>query len=183
MRRQQQTPSRPFKVGCRKENSPVAWIGTILDEVGEQSAPAVGRNLVGAKLAVRFPEAGFHGSVPDIETTQAGDFVLGTTAFHVTTTPNSTMIEKCGTNLSVGLHPVLLVPRAAVPKAIHVAEDLGLEKCITIVAIEDFIALNIVEMSEGNDAEFVKTLKEIVTVYNRRLGEVETDMSLKIEIE
>ncbi len=93
------------------------------------------------------------------------------------------MIDKCGENLEAGLHPVLLVPRAAMSKAVHLAEERRLERRITIVAIEDFVALNIVEMSEGRDAEFVKTLKEIVAVYNRRLVEVEADLSLKIEIQ
>jgi hypothetical protein len=175
-----------LKVNCDRQHSPVAWIGSILDQAKGRSGGKVEQHLVGAKLEKRFPKATIPnnpGHAGDVQTGRAGDFSLGTTVYHVTAAPARAVIEKCGANLSAGLHPVLLVPRDAVAKAVHVAEDVGLDKRITIVAIEDFVALNIVEMSEGKDVEFVKTLREIVTVYNRRLGEVETDMSLKIEIE
>lgn len=175
-----------LKVNCDRQHSPVAWIRSILDQAQGRSGGKVEQHLVGAKLEKRFPMATIAnnpGHAGDIQTGRAGDFALGTTVYHVTAAPARAVIEKCGANLAAGLHPVLLVPRNAVTKAIHVAEDAGLDQRITIVAIEDFVALNIVEMSEGRDIEFAKTLKEIVNVYNRRLGEVETDMSLKIEID
>ena len=81
------------------------------------------------------------------------------------------------------MHPVLLVPRDQTDKARHIAEDQGIANRVTIIAIEDFIALNIIEMSTGQQQEFVNTLKKIVEIYNRRLQEVETDMSLKIELQ
>lgn len=175
-----------LKINCDRQHSPVAWIASILEQAKGRSGGKVEQHLVGAKLERRHPKAKIPnnpGHAGDAQTGRLGDFSLGTTIYHVTAAPARAVIEKCGENLAAGLHPVLLVPRAAVSKAVHVAEDQGLDKRITIIGIEDFIALNIVEMAEGKDAEFVKTLKEIVTVYNRRLGEVETDLSLKIEIE
>ncbi len=175
-----------LKVTCDRQHSPVAWIGSILEQAKGRSGGRVEQHLVGAKLEIRFPEAEIPnnpGHAGDVQTGRAGDFAMGTTVYHVTAAPARAVIEKCGANLTAGLHPVLLVPRNAVSKAVHVAEDLGMDKRITILAIEDFIALNIVEMAGGANAEFVKTLKEIVAVYNRRLAEVETDMALKIEIE
>jgi hypothetical protein len=80
------------------------------------------------------------------------------------------------------LHPVLLVPRQQVEKARHIAEDRAIADRITIIAIEDFIALNIIELSTGEQQQFVSTLKDILQRYNRRLEAVETDLSLKIEI-
>jgi len=38
-------------------------------------------------------------------------------------------------------------------------------------------------MSEGEESRFIETLGEILNAYNRRLEEVETDLSLRIEIE
>lgn len=175
-----------LKVNCDRQHSPVAWIGSILEQGKGRSGGKIEQHLVGAKLERRFPAEQISnnpGHAGDVQTGRAGDFTLGTTVYHVTAAPARAVIEKCGANLAAGLHPVLLAPRDAVAKAVHVAEDLALDKRVTIVAIEDFIALNIVEMSAGKDVEFVKTLKEIVAVYNRRLVEVETDMSLKIEIE
>lgn len=175
-----------LKISCDRQHSPVAWIGSILGQAKERSGGRVEQHLVGAKLERRFPNERIPnnpGNAGDLQTGRAGDFSLGTTVYHVTVAPARAVIEKCAENLGAGLHPVLLVPRDAVNKAVHVAEDLGLDKRVTIVAIEDFVALNIVEMSVGRDAEFANTLKSIITVYNRRLGEVETDLSLKIEIE
>jgi Domain of unknown function (DUF4928) len=50
------------------------------------------------------------------------------------------------------------------------------------VAIEDFIALNIIEMSVGDQQQFIEKLRAIVESYNTRLEAVETDLSLKIEL-
>ncbi|MGH9203756.1 MAG: DUF4928 family protein, partial [Vicinamibacterales bacterium] len=175
-----------LKITCDRQHSPIAWIGSILEHAKGRSGGKVEQHLVGAKLEKRFPQANIPnnpGHAGDVQTGRAGDFPLGTTVYHVTAAPSRSVIEKCGANLAARLHPVLLVPRDAVAKAVHVAEDSDLDKRISIVAIEDFIALNILEMSDGRDAEFVRTLEEIVGVYNRRLSEVETDMSLKIEIE
>lgn len=175
-----------LRVNCDRQHSPIAWIESILNQAKGRSGGRVEQHLVGAKLERRFPTATIPnnpGHAGDAQTGRAGDFSLGTTVYHVTAAPARAVIEKCGANLAAGLHPVLLVPRDAVTKAVHVAEDVGLDKRITIVGIEDFVALNIVEMSEGKDADFVSTLSEIVAAYNRRLDEVETDMSLKIEIE
>jgi hypothetical protein len=175
-----------LKVNCDRKHSPVTWIGSILEQARERSGGKVEQHLVGAKLERRFPTipiANNPGHAGDVQTGRPGDFSLGTTVYHVTAAPARAVVEKCGANLRSGLHPVLLVPRDAVSKAIHIAEDASLEERITIVAIEDFLALNILEMSEGNEDSFIQTLREIIDTYNRRLGKVETDLSLRIELE
>jgi hypothetical protein len=111
-----------------------------------------------------------------------GDFRLGTTCFHVTPAPGNAVISKCKDNIQSGLHPVLLVPRELVLKARHFTEAVNVAEQITVIAIEDFIATNIIEISEGKQSEFFDTLKAIIAAYNRRLEEVETDMSLRIEL-
>ena len=47
---------------------------------------------------------------------------------------------------------------------------------------EDFIALNILKLATDENKDFFTVLKEIVEMYNRRLLEVETDLSLQIEV-
>jgi hypothetical protein len=175
-----------LKIACDRRNSPVAWIGAILEQSRDRSGGKVEQHLVGAKLEERFPGvniANNPGHAGDVQTGRSGDFELGSTVYHVTAAPGRSVIEKCGQNLAAGRHPVLLVPRNAISKAVHVAEDQGLDQRITIVAIEDFVALNIVEMTSGDESQFIGMLRQIVSVYNRRLAEVETDASLKIEIE
>lgn len=175
-----------LKVNCDRQLSPAAWIQGILGEAKSKSGGKVEQHLVGAKLAVRFPDE----QVPnhpshagDVQTGRAGDFVLGSTCYHVTAAPGGHVVEKCKANLGAGLHPVLLAPRGEpVTKARHLAEDKGIADRITVLAIEDFIALNIIEMSMGEQREFVGVLRKIIEKYNKRLEEVETDLSLKIEI-
>jgi len=80
------------------------------------------------------------------------------------------------------LHPVLLIPREQENKARILAQDEGIDKELTIVSIEDFVALNIIELATEESKDFFGVLKEIVEIYNKRLSEVETDLSLRIEV-
>lgn len=175
-----------LKVNCDRQLSPASWVRNILVEARGRSGGKVEQHLVGAKLEQRHPDVTIPnnpGHAGDVQTGRAGDFAVGSTTYHVTASPGSDVVEKCRANLGAGLHPVLLVPRDQVDKARHLAEDQEVDERITIIAIEDFIALNIIEMSTGQQQAFIAVLKSIVDKYNRRLAEVETDMSLKIEVE
>lgn len=81
------------------------------------------------------------------------------------------------------MHPFLLVPRDQVDRARHLAEAQGIAERMTIAAIEEFVAQNIIELSGGDQQAFVTVLKAIIQRYNDRLEAVETDLSLKIEID
>jgi hypothetical protein len=175
-----------LKVNCDRQLAPAKWVGNILLEAKGRSGGKVEQHLVGAKLERRHPDVDIPNNpshAGDAQTRRPGDFIVGSTAYHVTAAPGSAVVEKCATNLTVGLHPVLLVPRDQTDKARHIAEDQGIAERMTIFAIEDFIALNIIELSKGEQEVFVTVLKSIVAAYNRRLEAVETDLSLKIEID
>ncbi|MEA2708622.1 MAG: hypothetical protein QOF78_1223, partial [Phycisphaerales bacterium] len=175
-----------FKLNLDRQYSPSAWIAALLDEARSRSGGKVEQHLVGAKLEERHPDvvvSNFSGHAADAQTGRDGDFIVGSTCYHVTAAPGSGVIRKCAANLAAGLHPVLLAPRDQVVKARNLAEDQEVASRVTIIAIEDFIALNVIEMSKGNQQVFVSVLKAIVERYNRRLGEVESDLSLKIEIQ
>lgn len=174
-----------LRISCDQQRSPAAWIGLILDEAKGRSGGKVEQHLVGAKLEARHPEvaiANHPGHAGDAQTNRPGDFMVGSTCYHVTATPGGAVIEKCSANLGSRLHPVLLVPRSQVDKARHLAEDHGISDRVTVLSIEDFIAQNIIEMAVGQQEKFVATFNDILSRYNRRLESVETDMSLKIEI-
>lgn len=175
-----------LKVRCDQQLSPDAWIGAILNDARDRSGGKVEQHLVGAKLQTRHPDTdipNFAGHAADVQTGRAGDFVLGTTVYHVTASPGSDVLHKCARNLESNLRPVLLVPRHSAEKARHLAEDQRIDKRVMILAIEDFIGVNIIEMSTGEQQRFLETLKRIVEEYNRRLQVVESDMSLKIEVQ
>lgn len=172
-------------VHCDVGHSPSKWVQSILAQSRDRSGGKVEQHLVGAKLEERHPNV----SIPnhpanagDKQTGRAGDFVVGTTAYHVTAAPGPQVMKRCEDNLRVGMHPVLLVPRELVRRAVAHAEVAGIDSRVTITAIEDFLALNIIEMTAGDQAAFHGKLAAIITRYNRRLREVETDPSLSIDL-
>ena len=75
-----------------------------------------------------------------------------------------------------------LVPRDQENRDHVLAQDEGIDNEPAIISIEDFIALNITEIATDENEDFSTALKEIVEIYNRRLSEVETDLSLQIEV-
>jgi len=92
------------------------------------------------------------------------------------------VLQKCADNLRLGLQPILLVPCDQKPRARVLAEEVGVAKNVVITSIEDFVALNIIELATEENKDFFTILQEIVEIYNRRLAEVETDLSLRIEV-
>jgi hypothetical protein len=175
-----------IKIACDRQWAPSAWIQLILEEARGKSGGKVEQHLVGAKLQERHPKieiANYPGHAADVQTRRVGDFAVGSTRYHVTATPSLAVVEKCAENISGGLHPVLVVPRKEAPKATHLAEAVGIDKRLSVVALEDFIGENIIEMSHDSTRDFLSVLRSIVEKYNLRLQAVETDMSLKIEID
>ena len=100
----------------------------------------------------------------------------------MTATPSRNVLQKCAANIKVGLHPVLLVPGEQENKARVLAQDEGIDKELSIISIENFVALNIIELATEENRDFFSVLQEIVQIYNQRLAEVETDLSLQIEV-
>lgn len=175
-----------LKIKCPRTKSPSAWIAAIIAAARGRSGGIVEQHLVGAKLAERFPGeliANHPGHAGDVQTSRNGDFQLGTTVYHVTAAPTEAVIARCGDNVEHGLHPYLLVPSDSVQAAKQLAKNAGLADDITITSIEDFVALNVIELAEGEQRKFIEVLSKIVDTYNDRLEEVETDRSLRIEVD
>ena len=175
-----------MKLSLKQHHSPVEWIRQILEEAKGKSEGVVEHCLVGAKSKKRYANteiSAFPCHSAGIQTRHSGDFIIGDTIYHVTATLTPSIIQKCDEDIKSGLHPLLLVPSELVSKAKYFAEYIGIEKRLSVIAIEDFVALNIIEMATGNQAKFLEVLQEIINIYNERLEEVETDMSLKIEVQ
>lgn len=175
-----------IRIGCNRQAAPSVWVRQILEEATGRSGGVVEQHLVGAKLQERFPDEevpNHPGHAADAQTGRSGDFTIGTTAFHVTAAPGPSVIEKCQVNINSGLHPFLLVPRAKVQAALVHADTKGVHDLISVMAIEDFVSANVIELSQGKHEKFLDVLRAIIDTYNSRLEEAETDMSLKIELQ
>lgn len=67
-------------------------------------------------------------------------------------------------------------------RAKALAQEEDIDKGISIISIEAFVALNIIEIANDSNKDFFRVFEEIVETYNIRLAEVETDLSLRIEL-
>jgi hypothetical protein len=174
-----------LKLALDRSHSPSAWIHIILERAKGRSGGIVEQHLVGAKLEKRFADISipnYPAHAADVQTERPGDFAVKNTVYHVTSTPGRDVVQKCAANIKRGQHPILLIPQEEEYKALALAEDEGVGSQISIISIEDFLALNIIELSTGEGVDFFHVLQEIVAIYNKRLEGVETDLSLQIDV-
>jgi hypothetical protein len=174
-----------LKLEIDRRQAPTSWINLIFENAKQRSGGVVEQHLVGAKLERRFKEMkipNHPAHAGDYQTARGGDFIISKLVYHVTAMPSRGVIQKCAGNIKIGLHPILLVPSEQESRAKILAQDEGIDKELAILSIENFVALNIIELATEGNKDFFSILKEIVQIYNKRLMEVETDISLQIQI-
>jgi hypothetical protein len=174
-----------LKLDIDRRQAPTTWVNIIVENAKGRSGGVVEQHLVGAKLTRRFkgmdiPNHPAHAG--DRQTERAGDFAISRLVYHVTSAPSRDVLQKCARNARAGLHPILLIPREQENKARILAQDESIDQELAIISIEDFVGLNIIELATEESKDFFSVLKEIVDIYNKRLLEVETDLSLRIEV-
>ena len=152
---------------------------------GTMYAGAVMQHLVGAKLDVVTKGAvGHHGfSVADAPSNRSGDFLIGDVAIHVTTAPGEALIRKCQGNLSTGLRPLIVTTEDGVGGAKALSKQAGVDDRLDVIEIEQFLATNLYEWSVFERDARPTAVQEIIERYNRIVGAVESDPSLRIEFE
>ena len=157
----------------------------ILEAAGNrQKAGDVAEYLVGAKLALRFPCYDIRNSAAsaaDDQTDEHGDFQMNDCVFHVTVSPNSGHYDKCKRNLANGLRVFLLVPDDLLAGTRQNTE-LTMSGRVSVESIESFVSQNIEELSDFDGKKVPQSMSRLLEKYNERLAEVETDLSLQVEI-
>ena len=142
-------------------------------------------HFLGATLQRRFKDLQIPNHpayAADRQTAREGDFVVARTVYHFAAPPTRAVAQKCSLIIRARKHPVLLVPQEKVYVARVLVEEEGLEDFVSIFSLEDFIALNMIAIAIEADRDFFAVLMEIVDIYNRRIEEVETDLSLRIKL-
>ena len=161
-----------------------ANVVSILSAARERNqAGPVAQHVVGAKLALRFPDMSienFGYSAADAAGKRPGDFVVNRAVFHVTMAPSMLVLRKCKRNIRDGYRPLLLVPEDRKAGTTQMAESMGLGPEIGILAIEAFVGQNLEEIAEFQ--EFGRLLRRLLEIYNDRVAQAEPDPSLLIEI-
>ena len=164
-------------------NKPSPLIVADILEAAGSKAGAVAQHLVGAKLAVRFPDLdieNFSYTTADQQLGRPGDFVVADTAFHVTVSPMPPVFEKCKENLRNGFRPLLLVTELRIQAARQMAETAESLHSIGIVAVESFVGQNIEELGGFGRVDLANRFRELLEKYNERVEDVEVDRSLLI---
>ena len=176
-----------LKIAYDPSMSTWQFIADILEaaRIDDKAGP-VAQHLVGAKLKLRFPDESIGResySTADKQLGRPGDFILGTTAFHVTMAPMSAVYDKCERNISVGLRPYLLVPNNRLIGARQNIELMPLGKGrIAAESIESFVSYNIDELTYFSGDKLAHGLYSLLEEYNSRIDEIEADKSLMVEI-
>ncbi len=153
------------------------------DSGGQTDAGALLQHLVGAKLDCAIqPESIEHNSYSTADAPKArrGDFELGDTVVHVTTTPTEAVIGQCRRNLDDGLQPILITQPAKIAVAVGLAEQAAIAHRLDILDIEQFLALNLHEWGRFRTSNRRATIGKLVSRYNEIVETHETDPGLKI---
>lgn len=159
-------------------------VSDILEAAGAKSG-AVAQHLVGAKLAVRYPDLeieNFSYTTADQQLGRPGDFVVGDTAFHVTVAPMPPVLSKCEENLRNGFRSTLLVPDSRIQAARQMAEAIGVQDRVGIVSVESFVGQNIEELGGFGRGGLAEGFRAVLNKYNERVEAVEADRSLLIRV-
>jgi len=160
-------------------------IRQILEKAKERNQSGqVAQYLVGAKLALRFPDIEISNdsySTADQQLGRPGDFLVGDTAFHVTMTPMDKVYDRCKKNAEQGLRAYLLVPDDHVQSARRRAKD-EVPGRVAVESIESFVGQNVEEMAAFSQGELNAKVFGLLVAYNERVNAIEVDKSVMIEI-
>lgn len=146
---------------------------------------AVMQHLVGAKLEIALPNVKIAHSgfcVADEPTGRAGDFQIGNTVIHVTTSSSPLLLQKCKQNLDASLRPLVITLQSE-RKAVGIhSNDIGIAQRIDVLEIGQFLCTNVFEWSKFEQEERSDSLRKLIEHYNRIVESHETDPSLRISI-
>jgi hypothetical protein len=168
----------------RPVSSIVADIISAARDRGDKPTGTVVQHLVGAKLELRFPELQIgrdRANAADQQTNRPGDFLVGTTAFHVTMNPATKLLDRVRENIRDGYRPMVLVPEDEVDFARGLfRSEQDLQNRVGVQSIETFVGTNVEEMSLFDSVAVRRSVALLVRMYNERIEQVEADMSLRI---
>jgi hypothetical protein len=148
-------------------------------------AGAVVQHLIGAKLALRFPDLEIENhsyTTADKQLGRRGDFEIQDAIFHVTVAPSEALMKKMQSNLAENYRVVLITSSDRYSASCQLADVAGILNRVDIYPVESFVAQNMDELSKFSRAAFLKIFLELLRTYNSRVDAIESEKSLPIEI-
>ena len=169
----------------RKDLSSRKVVGMILESArNRRKAGEVAAHLVGAKLALRFPDYDITNATArhtDDQENANGDFQINDCVFHVTVAPNSGHYDRCNNNLDKGLRVFLLVPDEILDGTRQSAKEETSGR-VSVEAIESFVSQSIEELSDFAGDKVSQNMRSLFETYNERTSNLESDLSLQLAI-
>jgi hypothetical protein len=167
-------------------------ITEILDKAFERQRQSLGsticgtvlEHLIGAKLELALgSNRVFHkpASTADDSSGASGDFQISDRVFHVTMAPTEALVRRCMANIRNGLRPTIICPRELTASAHSFARSQGYEGRIEVYGAEEFISMNLNELSLNTETSLARTTTDFLDKYNEIIETTENDLSLKIE--
>jgi len=183
----------PFKMNIDQSRSLHSIINDLLKQAQKRQQEAKGstitgtvmQHLVGAKLELALSTINIdhHGaSVADSSTDRPGDFVIGDSVIHVTTSPTEALLSKCRKNIDSNMRPIIVTTKERVDVALALAENISIKERLDVLDVLQFVATNIYELSDFNQSSRPMKVIELVEKYNLIVDSFETDPSLRIEV-
>lgn len=166
-----------MRLALDKCNSPWTWVAAILEKARALPGAEIELRLIEATLQRRFNRVVEFTNKNGIQYT-----LIGPVACYVSIDPSTKDLLECLRHDQFNGHSVLLVPTDAIEKTGVLAQECGVEQHLAIFPIESFIATITIGLAMDEDKELFDVFQEIVETYNKRLSEVETDLSLLIEV-
>lgn len=187
----QRFASQPFKLRREAGLTVQQIVRDLIAQADARQAEAGGamvtgtvlQHLVGAKLEVAL--AGrltvvHHGANTSDVAGRGGDFDLGDTVVHVSTTPGDLLLAKCAGNIQAALRPIIVTTEDEVEVATKLARRKGLDERVEIYAVEQFVSINANELGLFAARAVADTLRAIIDRYNAIVKAHEIDPSLRI---
>lgn len=172
---------RPFMSQLRltldSRNSPQMWAAAVLDKARALPKAGFELRLIETALQRRFRRVVAFADKNGLHCAR-----IGPVAYYVLTEPSARDLQECSRNDQLTEHPVLLIPTEALEKTAILAQECGIEKHLSIISIESFIAIITIGLAMDEDKELISIFQEIVETSSKRLTEVETSLSLLIEV-
>jgi len=184
--------AKPFKLHLDSSKSIANIVNDVLEQAEKRQRESAGfmiqgammQHLVGAKLTLalpKLPPETFGFSVADEASKRPGDFLIGNVAIHVTMTPTEKLIAKCKTNLNSNLKPLVVTTSAGVSIGQYLSKSAGIENRVEFFEIQQFIAMNIYELSQFIPNMREVKLMELFDTYNQIVKKCEKDYT-KLQI-
>ncbi|MBI4785944.1 MAG: DUF4928 family protein [Chloroflexi bacterium] len=168
------------------QTSPAEWVKSIFANADDRTAGLIAKHFVAALLQERFPYLDLRDvsrQTRQVESESSSALSIGSLIYHTSIKPTAAVIRACRQSIAAEHLPILLVPDSQFDRAAILAKQSRIESLICLFSIENYATMAIILMSGDRSVGPIEVFRDVLHRYNQRqTAEVETDLSLQIEV-